>query len=219
MNDYGTNRDSIASELLNVAAWCEDYLARQHSPAVGAELRGLIETLAEIANLSGGSAVDQFERLKHLESAIDRHLIALGDAHQASVHARSALVADQPDRSANDHVLLFVYGTLKRAYGRNHYLSAQKFVGEATTEPKYRLFNCGDYPALVHDSGGRCIEGELWEIDSSCLAILDEVEGVPQNLYRREPISLQFPAEAGEVVAYFYQRSTDGLPDCGVRWE
>lgn len=217
MNDELTNAESIGAKLRAVAAWCEDYLARQHTPAVGRELRGLMETLAQIANLSGGNESDQFERLKQLEATIDRHLIGLANSHQASVEARS-LVVNSTYESANGHMLLFVYGTLKRAYGRNHFLSAQKFVSEAVTNPQYRLFNCGDYPALVRDSDGRCIEGELWEIDSSCLAVLDEVEGVPQNLYRREPISLRFPADAGDVFAYFYQRSVHGLPDCGERW-
>jgi gamma-glutamylcyclotransferase (GGCT)/AIG2-like uncharacterized protein YtfP len=60
----------------------------------------------------------------------------------------------------NDH--LFVYGTLKRGQ-RNHRLIAdQRFLGEATTEPRYRVFDLGPYPGLVIDeTNGVAVLGEL----------------------------------------------------------
>lgn len=85
--------------------------------------------------------------------------------------------------------LVFVYGTLKRG-GRNHrLLSGAEFVGLARTERKYRLIDCGPYPALIeHAAEPLEITGELYRISASLqpslLPALDELEdeGV---LYRR----------------------------------
>ena len=44
---------------------------------------------------------------------------------------------------------LFVYGTLKQGQGRSVLLDGQTFLGEAQTEPHYRLFSCGPFPCLV----------------------------------------------------------------------
>jgi len=113
---------------------------------------------------------------------------------------------------------LFVYGTLKRGQARAHYLCDQSFLGPATTCPRYRLLNCGDYPGLVHWQPGVAIQGELWQVTEQCLQILDQVEGVPSNLYQRGEVALQEPWQAGPVLTYFYQRDATGLPSCGTCW-
>lgn len=81
--------------------------------------------------------------------------------------------------------LLFVYGTLKRG-GRNHrLLAAAEYFGPAQTEPRFRLIDCGAYPALVeHGQAPLAITGELYRIPASLWPALDELEdeGV---LYRR----------------------------------
>tara|TARA_R100000789_G_scaffold98060_1_gene101427 strand:- start:4027 stop:4404 length:378 start_codon:yes stop_codon:yes gene_type:complete len=115
--------------------------------------------------------------------------------------------------------LLFVYGTLKRGYCRDHYLQNAKFLGEAKTEASYRLYDCGEYPGLVHDPNGQSIEGELYEISEATWPILDEVEGVSINLYRRTSIQLLTPYHDMKVQTYLYVPSTDGLKKCGQRWE
>jgi len=116
---------------------------------------------------------------------------------------------------------LFVYGTLKRGDVRAPLLAGQTFLGEARTAARYRLFNTGDYPALV-DAGplgvaGRSILGELWQVDADCLARLDEEEGVDEGLYARRTVALIEPAEPAE--SYFFLLPVNGLPDCGERWE
>ena len=115
---------------------------------------------------------------------------------------------------------LFVYGTLKRSECRAHVLAGQDFLAIARTQPRYRLLHCGDYPALVEASlpqRGVRVEGEVWSVDSACLARLDQVEGVSEGLFaRREITLLNWPDEP--VEAYFYTRSIDGLRDCGERW-
>jgi gamma-glutamylcyclotransferase (GGCT)/AIG2-like uncharacterized protein YtfP len=113
---------------------------------------------------------------------------------------------------------IFVYGTLKRGYCRASALSGQRFLGAAATAPAYRMFDCGSYPGLVESDEGLSIEGEVWEIDIECLQLLDDVEGVALNLYRRGRVKLLAPFDADHVQAYFYRRTTAGLSDCGPVW-
>jgi gamma-glutamylcyclotransferase (GGCT)/AIG2-like uncharacterized protein YtfP len=113
---------------------------------------------------------------------------------------------------------LFVYGTLKRGQPRHPFLAAQTFVATAATRPLYRMFNVGDYPALVRHHAGRSIKGELWQVDDECLRTLDRVEGCDLGLYARERVELLPPCEALSAVTYLYQQPVDGLADCGTQW-
>lgn len=112
--------------------------------------------------------------------------------------------------------LLFVYGTLKRGFCRESFLAGQTFLGEAQTEPLYRMYNCGSYPGLREQSPGLAILGELWEVDAECFKRLDAEEGVDEGLYERRAIQLS-PHREG-VEAYFYLKSVAGMPDCGDCW-
>lgn len=113
---------------------------------------------------------------------------------------------------------VFVYGTLMRDGCRAEALTAEQFVGPAQTEPRYRLYDCGDYPGLVAAVEGRVIAGEVWRVSPACLVRLDEIEGVPEGWYARRPVVLQAP-HAGECIdAYFYLHDVTKLPDAGNRW-
>lgn len=115
---------------------------------------------------------------------------------------------------------LFVYGTLKRGEVRAPLLAGQRYVGEVRTAPRYRLFNTGDYPALVEAEPlrlpGRSIVGELWSVDAACLARLDLEEAVDEGLYARREIALVGGAE--RAIAYVYLLPVDGMQDCGDVW-
>ena len=113
---------------------------------------------------------------------------------------------------------LFVYGTLKRGLCRHHFLKGQHFVAPAKTRPHYRLFNVGEYPGMVRAADGLSIEGELWSVDDESLKQIDREEGCNTGLYHRKAIDLAPPHDAIAVEAYLYQRSTQGLVDCGCRW-
>ncbi|MGH7127169.1 MAG: gamma-glutamylcyclotransferase family protein, partial [Planctomycetaceae bacterium] len=99
---------------------------------------------------------------------------------------------------------LFVYGTLKRGLSRAPALSRQRFLDEARTQPFYRMYDCGTYPGLVESADGLPISGEVWDVDAACLAQLDRIECVAENLYRRGRIALQPPFDRQDVEAYFY---------------
>lgn len=115
---------------------------------------------------------------------------------------------------------LFIYGTLKRGDVRASLLDRQTFLGKAATAPYYRLFNTGDYPALVEapplDLPGVSISGELWQVDQTCLNRLDEEEAVDEGLYERRPIELA--EKQTNVQAYFYLPSVEHMADCGSCW-
>jgi len=114
-------------------------------------------------------------------------------------------------------VNIFLYGTLKRGGCRSYVMRSQRFVGDARTVARYRMYNTGSYPALVEDEDGIEVEGEVWKVDAECLRLLGAIEAVP-DLYERRPVSLT-DARMDGVETYIYQRSVDDLPDCGSRWE
>lgn len=121
----------------------------------------------------------------------------------------------------SDRTQLFVYGTLKQGDVRAYLLEGQRFLGEACAEPAYRLFNTGDYPALVEAAPlgleGTSIIGELWAVDQACLTRLDEEEGVEEGLYERRLI--QLVDQTDSVQSYFYLPSVAGMGDCGQAWQ
>ena len=118
---------------------------------------------------------------------------------------------------------LLIYGTVKRDYSRSHLLDGQKFIGEVHTAPRYRLLSVhGRYPAIVElprpgvAPEPVTVTGELWRVDEHCLAVLDEVEGVPSGLFDRRVVDLMGVEEA--VEAYFWAGDCDGLQDRGATW-
>jgi gamma-glutamylcyclotransferase (GGCT)/AIG2-like uncharacterized protein YtfP len=112
--------------------------------------------------------------------------------------------------------ILFAYGSLKRGGRGNRWLFGQRFLGEAVTEPKYRLYDLGTYPALVKDDRtGLAVTGELWEVDDRCLAELDDYEYAGE-LYVRERVAIQGKAEPVET--YFYNKAVPPNARSGSSW-
>ena len=118
------------------------------------------------------------------------------------------------------HQYLFVYGTLKRGDCRSHLLSDQRFIMEVRTLPHYRLYDLGSYPGIIEvKEGGIAVEGELWLVTHTCMAILDIEEGVPDGLYVRRRIMLGPPYVDELVQSYFYQQSLCGARQLGSCWK
>ena len=111
---------------------------------------------------------------------------------------------------------LFVYGTLKSGFGNNTLLKNGFFVSQAKTYPRFRLYECGSFPALVKEESGVSIEGELWNIKKHNFLEIDEFEGVEIGLYRREQIWLMQPRVFAHV--YLFCRAVSNLLDCGTNW-
>lgn len=114
--------------------------------------------------------------------------------------------------------LVFVYGSLKRGFALHGLLQGQLFLGNAVTEPLYRLFDLGSYPGLVEWPEGLAIRGEVYQVDFECLRRMDEAEGVAERLYVRRTILLQERFESSDVHAWFWLNAVQGLRDCGSEW-
>jgi len=108
----------------------------------------------------------------------------------------------------NKTFILFTYGTLMRGEQNHYLLDDARFIGAATTKPKYDLMAIdGNYPfpALMPE-GKLAVAGELYECPIETQAAMDQIEGHPFN-YCRMPIELDGLYAPGktniEAVAYF----------------
>ena len=72
------------------------------------------------------------------------------------------------------------------------------------------MYDCGTYPGLVEDADGVQIEGEVWEVDDECLALIDQIEGVDQGLYARREVELM-DWNGDRVEAYLYLGEVEEL--------
>ncbi len=114
---------------------------------------------------------------------------------------------------------VFVYGTLKRACSNHHYLSDQKFVGEARTAPGFCLYALGGFPGMVAKPDDRDgVVGEIWLVDADALVRLDGLEGLQEGLYRREIVPLLAPYADRGIESYIYARSIKGRREMGSIW-
>lgn len=111
--------------------------------------------------------------------------------------------------------ILFIYGTLKRGQNAHGRLAGAQFLGEAVTQPCYRLYDLGPYPGLVEDSNGVAIRGELWAVDEALLRDLDEYEEAADLFVRRQAL-LAPPADSVEV--YLFAGPLDSAIACGNYW-
>ena len=112
---------------------------------------------------------------------------------------------------------IFVYGTLKRGLGNNHFVAGQKFIGVAETSPDFRLFDGGAFPAMVEfpDTGVKVV-GELWSVSDSCKRRVDGLEGIP-HMYKRIPVTLVSHPDL-DVETYVMHEAPRGWEDCGISW-
>jgi gamma-glutamylcyclotransferase (GGCT)/AIG2-like uncharacterized protein YtfP len=83
-------------------------------------------------------------------------------------------------------VFVFVYGTLKRGEKNHHWLEGASFQGEAELNGVV-LHDLGPFPMAVVGEGTAI--GEVYAVEGSGLARLDQLEGYPR-LYDRQVLSL-----------------------------
>lgn len=98
--------------------------------------------------------------------------------------------------------LVFVYGTLKKGFHNYHYLQDSEFVGSGRTTEKYALY-VDHIPFVVKDEQVSFIYGEIYSVDDSLLAILDQLEGHP-SWYCREQIDVILDDDNSVVSACLY---------------
>ena len=122
--------------------------------------------------------------------------------------------------SASDGTfLIFVYGTLKRGGTNHHFLATQRFVAEAGTAPGFVLYALDGYPGMIADVTARSgVTGEIWAVNSSALAALDDLEGIAEGLYRRVRVPLAPPHNTLQVEGYLYAQGVTDRPRIGSTW-
>jgi Gamma-glutamyl cyclotransferase, AIG2-like len=60
---------------------------------------------------------------------------------------------------------ILIYGTLKPGECNAHYLTDQDFIGEARTDPRYRMVDCGSYPACfpwMEATSASMVKSGMW---------------------------------------------------------
>jgi len=92
-------------------------------------------------------------------------------------------------REPEPHTRVFVYGTLLAGESNHRHMAGARLIGEARTEPTFRLYDLGPFPGLVA-VGSHSVIGEVYEVDEPTLAMLDRLEGHPR-FYVRESIILE----------------------------
>ena len=85
--------------------------------------------------------------------------------------------------------LFLIYGTFRSGQPGHANLAGARLVQSVETAPRYRLFEVdGRWPALVEAGGdGTAIAGELYDLESTHIARLAEIE--PPG-WHREPVEL-----------------------------
>lgn len=105
--------------------------------------------------------------------------------------------------------IVFVYGTLRKDLPWNHLLKTSSFLGEGKTKEKFALYADG-ISFVIENNKISNITGELYEVDSKILKILDSLEGHPDWYCRKKTTIISKDKEI-EAWLYFYPRKIKGL--------
>ncbi len=107
---------------------------------------------------------------------------------------------------------IFVYGTLKKGKCRHDILVEGKaeFIDYAELEG-YDIYDTGYYPGIVKGKGK--VYGEVYCVSDELLNVLDIIEGVDYNLFKREilPVELLNYKTKLYVFVYVFQGNTNYL--------
>lgn len=100
---------------------------------------------------------------------------------------------------------VFVYGSLKKGFPLNQYLSRSKFIKNHTTEGRYEMRSIADaYPIIAVGMGGegKHIKGEVYKVSMADLQRLDSIElsaGYFKKTIEEDMIVYVYPIVYGEM--------------------
>lgn len=81
---------------------------------------------------------------------------------------------------------MFVYGTLRAGGSNHHLMRTANLVMKNVCLSGYIMYDFGPYPFVTPcKDESRFIVGEIYEIPSNLLAVLDALEGIEEGLYER----------------------------------
>lgn len=119
-----------------------------------------------------------------------------------------AAIAEHSGPTSGARHKLFVYGTLKRGYERDHLLKDCIFAGQSWVKGLV-MINLTKYPAAV-ELPGHAIFGEMYYVDHRKLQELDVIEGTSRGLYAR----LAMKNMGGDEVQVYVNKTHDLTAEC-----
>ena len=111
---------------------------------------------------------------------------------------------------------LFVYGTLKRNEGANHFLRDCEFIGEAVSADACfdMKSNNGHFP-FIFTNGNNKVGGEVYKCPTEILPYLDSYEGYREDgegLYLRKEFKyLLKDGQSVKAIMYYQNGDNKGL--------
>jgi gamma-glutamylaminecyclotransferase len=116
--------------------------------------------------------------------------------------------------------LVFVFGTLKAGFPNFAVNRGRRIAGVFRTVQPHPLYLMGErrVPWMIDEPGnGRCVAGEIYEVDAAALAAMDELEGVGRaDGYHRKALQVQGD-DAAVVMAQVYMKHTEQVVHGDVR--
>lgn len=111
-------------------------------------------------------------------------------------------------------MLLFVYGTLKKAYGNHGVITGAEFVSDYTLKDNYYMVDLGPFPAAIKTENKQgTIVGELYRITDDILRRTDRLEGYP-DFYNRSLVYTEY----GDAYIYHFNEKESSNNPIVVDW-
>ncbi|NMV40559.1 gamma-glutamylcyclotransferase family protein [Ralstonia insidiosa] len=123
----------------------------------------------------------------------------------------------------SDHVLVFVFGTLKEGFPNFQTNRGRRIPGEYRTVERFPLYLVGERmsPWMIDLAGeGEHVEGQLFSVDAETLAAMDRLERIHEaDGYRRIEISVTLTTGSNglETAAFAYVKPEGSLANADVR--
>ncbi len=122
-----------------------------------------------------------------------------------------------PEKTATEHTLIGVYGTLKRGHANHRaFLAGFPLVRAGAVRIPFRLFGNEEYPMLVPAREVNAVVVETYRVDTDTVSRLDAFEG--QFGYRRVEVVPEGEADPVAVYVHPGPPPPDFVPAPGGEW-
>jgi gamma-glutamylcyclotransferase (GGCT)/AIG2-like uncharacterized protein YtfP len=112
------------------------------------------------------------------------------------------------------HSKVFVYGTLMQGRCNHYLLKNSTFIGKGMAKGVGLYTVSSDYPGAVLEKG-ETVLGEIYQVNSSTLQALDELED-NEILYKRELLPIELEKGGKIIIAWIYLWLGKISPDCKI---
>ena len=95
---------------------------------------------------------------------------------------------------------VFVYGTLKKGHGNNHFLEYSQYIGQGSINADMYSYGC--IPVCVPSPCNK-VKGEVYRVTKQVLKRIDGLEGHPV-FYQRQEVNIVLSAGNEVIKGYCY---------------